>query len=100
MTNDCFAPCFDSTFQVSLFLGGSPVGSFSYNAPDATLAFVGVWADQQFDRAQIIDVTNTIDDEYWGQFYTGATSPVPEPATVLLFASGVGALASRRRRRS
>jgi hypothetical protein len=100
VTNDCFAPCFDSTFQVSLFLGGSPVGSFSYNAPDATLAFVGVWADQQFDRAEIIDVTNTIDDEYWGQFYTGATSPVPEPATVLLFASGVGALASRRRRRS
>jgi hypothetical protein len=98
VTDDCFATCFDSTFRVDLFLGATAVGSFFYNGPDATAAFFGVWSDQLFDRADIVDVTATIDDEYWGQFYTGTTSPVPEPATTLLLASGLGTLALRRRR--
>lgn len=96
VTDDCFAPCFDSDFQVTLFSAGNPVGSFTYNAPDATLAFVGVWTDFAFDRVVITDLTTTIDDEYWGEFYTG-TTPVPEPGSLILLGSGLFALYLRRR---
>lgn len=100
VTDDCFAPCFDSIFGVTLFSGGVaiPGGFFTYNAPDATLAFAGVWSDVAFDGVEIIDLTDTIDDEYWGQFYTGTTPAVPEPSSLLLVAAGlVGAVRCRRR---
>jgi hypothetical protein len=98
-TNTCFvAVCTDSTFLVTLLSGGSVVGSFTYNAPDDVAAFVGVWSTVAFDRVEIRDLTATIDDEYWGQFYTGTRSPVPEPSTVVLVGAGllVAALARRR----
>jgi PEP-CTERM motif len=97
----CNATCFDSTFMVTLLSGGVaiPGATFNYNAPDATLAFVGVWTDFAFDGAQIIDVTGTIDNEFWGEFYTG-TEPVPEPGTLLLLGGGLLGVAARRRRAS
>jgi hypothetical protein len=98
VTDDCFAPCFDSTFTVTLFSGATALGSFTYNAPDATLAFEGVWTDFAFDRVTIIDTTATIDDEYWGQFYTG-TTPVPEPGSAGLLSLGLLLLRRSRRRR-
>jgi hypothetical protein len=100
--DDCFATCFDSTFEVTLLSGGVaiPGASFTYNATDDVLAFVGVWTDFAFDGARIIDVTNTIDDEYWGEFYTGTRSAAtPEPGTLLVLVSALGAARLLRRRR-
>ena len=97
----CHAPCFDSTFQVTLLSGGVaiPGASFLYNAPDAVLAFVGVWTDFSFDGVEILDVTNTIDDEFWGEFYTGDSPNVAEPGSLLLLGSGLLAAALGRRRK-
>jgi hypothetical protein len=98
--NGCHAPCFDSTFEVTLLLGGVdiPGSTFLYNAPDDVLAFVGVWTDFAFDGFRIIDDTNTIDDEFWGEFYTGDTPNVAEPGSLLLLAAGVWAATVGRRR--
>ena len=61
----------DSTYEVTLFLGTTEVGHFTFNAPDDELAFVGVWSDTAFDRVTITDATGDSDDEYFGEFYTG-----------------------------
>jgi hypothetical protein len=97
-TDDCFWPCSDSPFMVTLFSGSTALGSFMYNAPDATLAFYGVWTDFAFDRVEIIDTTHTIDDEFWGEFYTG-TNPVPEPGTLGLLGLGLLLAGASRLRR-
>jgi hypothetical protein len=67
----------DSTYEVTLFSGATWVGRFTFNAPDDVApAFIGVWSDTAFDQAVIIDITpssNADDDEYFGEFFTGAT---------------------------
>lgn len=99
----CYAICYDSTFSVALKNGSTTVDSFMFNAPDDVLAFVGVWTDIPFDRVEIRDTTATIDDEYFGEFYTGTTPasvpvPVPEPSMLLLFGSGMAGIAVFRKR--
>ncbi|HBI23450.1 MAG TPA: hypothetical protein DDX84_04430, partial [Nitrospiraceae bacterium] len=77
----CYANiCYDSTFTVTLKNGTNTVDSFMFNAPDDVLAFVGVWTDTPFTMVEIRDTSATIDDEFFGEFYTGTThASVPEP---------------------
>jgi hypothetical protein len=83
-TNDCYAACFDSTFTVALKNErGETVGTFTFNAPDDVVAFVGVWSDQAFTRVEIrettaaINAAPTIDNEYFGEMFIGTTRLVP-----------------------
>ena len=92
------APFVDSTFTVTLFNGALAAGSFSFNAANDSAAFVGVWATQAFDRVQIRETTGGIENEFYGQFYTGTLAPVPEPGTLALWAAGLAGLAVRRGR--
>jgi len=99
MATPCYAYCHDSTFTVQLKNGSTTVDSFMFNAPDDVLAFVGVWTDTPFNRVEIRDTTATSDNEYFGQFYTGTThASVPEPATLLLFGSGMAGIVVVRKR--
>ena len=77
------------------------MASLAFNAPNDTAAFAGVWSDAAFDRVEIRETTGAIENEFFGQFYTG-TTPIPEPATLTLFGTGLAliGLALRRRRKA
>jgi len=72
----CNTTCTDSTFTVTLKEGATTVGSFTFNAPDDVLAFVGVTSDTPFDTALIRENTATIDNEYFGEVYTSTVANV------------------------
>lgn len=91
--------CFESIFLVTLKNDTTTVGSFTFNAANDRAAFVGVWSDIPFKRVEILDLITTDDNEYFGEFYTRiATTPVPEPSTLLLFGSGMAGIAVIRKR--
>lgn len=106
VTDGCFVapdPCTDSTFQVSLFDGATLLGAPTFNAPDDVLSFFGVFTDASmaFNRIEILETNNTIDDEFFGQFYTRRlpTANAPEPSTLALLSFGIFGVAYARRRR-
>ncbi len=83
----------DSTFTVTLKNGATPVSTFQFNAPDDVLSFVGVQSDMSFDKVEIRETTGGIDDENFGEFYTGITTAnqvggklLPIDTTALLLA--------------
>lgn len=92
------AVCVDSTFRITLKNGASIVNSFIFNAPDDVAAFVGVWSDTAFTNMDIREIVGTLDNEFYGHFYSGASAPVsvPEPATFLLFGLGLAGVLARR----
>ncbi len=96
-SDTCFvAVCSDSTFSITLLDGLTPVGTFTFNAPDDALAFIGVASTLAFNRMDITELTGTIDDEYFGEFYTSATASVPEPTTLLLLSAGLLGIGAQR----
>lgn len=72
----------DSPYEVVLYAGSLEVGRTSFNALDDEIGFVGVWNDRAFDRVTIIDTTGNHDDEFFGEFYTGALACSGERCSV------------------
>jgi hypothetical protein len=62
----------NSPYLVTLYNGPVEVGSFSFDAPDDQIAFVGISSSTPFTRATIVDTSGNDDDEYFGEFYTSA----------------------------
>lgn len=87
----------DSTFSVRLLDDGIEVGAFSYNAPNDTAAFVGVWSMAAFDSVEIRETTGGVENEFFGEFYAG-TAAVPEPMSAACLGS-LALLGMLRRRR-
>ena len=110
----CNATCHDTLFRIELFSGAISLGYFEYNAPDdrdfnengdSALGFFGVHSDTAFDRVTVRDITDTPDNELFGNFTLGRaalqTNGVAEPGTLALMLAALGAMttagAGRRR---
>ena len=93
----------DSTFTVTLRQGTTAVGSFTFNAPNDVAAFVGASNTLAFNNVQIRETIGGVEDEFFGQFYTAATTPsptpMPEPATPTLLLAGLAGIGALQRRR-
>lgn len=92
-------PTSDATFTITLLNDTTSIGTFMFKPPDDVVSFFGAWADVQFNKVEIREIVGGIDDEYFGQFYTGSSpvAPVPEPSTFFLIGAGLVALGVKLR---
>jgi hypothetical protein len=66
----------ESTYEFLLFNGAAFVGRVQFDGtaiPNDVQTFIGVWSDRLFDRVIVNDITGSDDDEFLGEFYSGAT---------------------------
>jgi len=97
--NNAYYPSVDSTFTVTLMMGGTVVDQFNFNRPEETASFVGVWSSAAFDRLEIRETIGATEDDYFGEFYSGTVAmPVPEPETYALMLAGLGLVGFAARR--
>lgn len=95
----CNAACVETTFSFKLFSGANQVGSFSLDPANDVANFVGFSSLSGFDKLVVDDVTNAIDNEFFGNFRTGVAT-IPLPAGLPLLLAGLGALGFVARRKS
>ena len=95
----CNTTCFQTTFNFELFDGAISLGDFNFDPLDDVANFIGfISYGAAFDKVVINDVTNTSDNEFFGQFRTGVAA-VPIPAPLALFLTGLVGLGIMGRRR-
>ncbi|WP_167853549.1 hypothetical protein [Roseovarius aestuariivivens] len=96
----CNAPCFDTSFDISLFRQGVKITNVTFFPFDDTPTFLGILEPGGFDRVVFTDLTGTVDNEFFGEFSAAGLSTVPAPAPLVLLASCLGILGFCRRRRN
>jgi len=69
--NTCGGTCTDSTFRVTLLNGSTIVAVHDFSPPNDTLAFIGIWTRDPFNRIEVRETTGTGDNEFFGNFTTG-----------------------------
>lgn len=74
--NDGFV---DSEFTVTLKLGVTTVGTFTFNVQNDIASFVGVTSDSPFDKMEIRETIGDSENEYFGEFYSSSTPPNEAP---------------------
>lgn len=64
-------PFMESTFQVRVYSGGSHLGTVHFERPNDSLQFVGLHSDTAFDRIEVQEVVGGLENDFFGQFWTG-----------------------------
>lgn len=85
----CNAACTDTSFTINILSGATILDSTDFNATDDAVTFFGATSTTAFTAVQIIDVTATIDNEYFNGFTIGQIAPVPLPASGLVMLGGI-----------
>jgi hypothetical protein len=60
----------DSPYVINLYNGLTLVDRAQFNAPDDVITFLGIISNVPFTRAELIDTTGNLDDEYFGQVFS------------------------------
>jgi hypothetical protein len=91
------AHCVNSSFELQLYNGSTAVAVLAWTPPKNQATFWGVSSSVAFNRLLVRETVGSDDNEFYGQFYTGSTAPVPEPSSWMLWAAGVAALGALSR---
>lgn len=86
----------DSTFRVDMYKQTQLVGSFTFNATDGVVYFVGFRSTSPFDTIRTFEISGGIENDFYGRFFASSTS-VPEPSSAIIGLSLAGFVWRHRR---